>query len=88
MLYIYIYAYIASDGCGLNKHKPVGSYHKSIDDRIAAASRMISEKAFPGEVICDCIENEALLRYDAHPERIFIILVSSALFYYYSFVHV
>ncbi len=81
LLFIVLFCFVASNGSGLNSHKPVGNYHKTIDDRITAARRMVSDKSFPGEVICDCIENETLLRYDAHPERILIILVSSYILY-------
>ena len=38
-----------------------------------AANRFIAEVKFKGEVICDSMKNEALDRYNAHPERICIV---------------
>ena len=38
-----------------------------------AANRFVKEVKFPGEVICDSMKNEALDRYNAHPERICIV---------------
>jgi hypothetical protein len=64
----------ACNGKGkLNGHKPVTGHHKTLSDRVTAANRMIKEIAFPGEVFCDTMANEVMLRYDAHPERLCIV---------------
>ena len=35
---------------------------------------MIKEKKFYGEVVCDSMTNEGLYKYNAHPERLCIII--------------
>lgn len=65
----------AKDGWYLSEYDdkdPVYN-HKTIDDRIRAAKRMVNEFKFPGEVICDGMANEGMNRYAAHPERVYII---------------
>ena len=54
--------------------KPIADYHKSIEDRLEAANRFVKEQNFQGEVVCDTMLNEAMTRYNAHPERICIVL--------------
>lgn len=34
----------------------------------------MKEQNFQGEVVCDTMRNEAMTRYNAHPERICIVL--------------
>ncbi len=34
----------------------------------------MKEQNFQGEVVCDTMSNEAMTRYNAHPERICIVL--------------
>jgi len=71
MLTIYIEE--SSDGKGINKEKPIKDFHKTIEDRAYAAKRFIEECNFKCEVVLDVISNDALKRYDAHPERICIV---------------
>ena len=47
----------------LNKTKPIGDWHRSIDDRVGAANKMIKDLNFVGDVICDSMDNEVL-----HPQ--------------------
>ena len=47
--------------------------HKTLQDRIAAATQLKYEHDFPGELVVDSMENEAMNRYKAHPERVFIV---------------
>lgn len=70
-----IYIEESSDGQGaLNSVKPVKNHHRNIEERVAAANRMIRETGWTaGEVICDSMKNEALERYEAFPERLLII---------------
>jgi hypothetical protein len=48
--------------------------HRSINDRLKAASNFISDMEFRGEVVCDSIDNQALTYYDAYPERLYIVV--------------
>lgn len=41
---------------------------------MAAANRFVNEMKFEGEVLCDSMANDVLLRYNSHPERICICL--------------
>lgn len=63
----------ASDGKGINKEKPIKDFHKTIEDRAYAAKRFIEECNFKCEVVLDVMSNDALRKYDAHPERIVIV---------------
>jgi hypothetical protein len=65
--------YVASDGMGLNNMKPVKQFHKTLSDRINAAKKFISDTNFPGEVVCDLINDNGLHEYDAYPERLLVI---------------
>jgi hypothetical protein len=72
MLTIYIQE--ASDGCGINKIKPVEQFHGTITDRIAAAKRYIQEAHEDrGEVVCDSMDNGVLEQYHSFPDRIVVI---------------
>ena len=53
--------------------KPIKNCHTTLDDRISAAKRFISELHYRGEVVCDTMANEVLLRYETFPERILVI---------------
>jgi hypothetical protein len=53
--------------------KPIATFHASMEERLAAANRFVTEVPFTGEVVCDSFENEAVTRYNAHPERICIV---------------
>eukprot|EP01032_Pedospumella_encystans_P020847 gene20847-23674_t len=71
--FLTVYIEESSTGKGLQV-KPIADYHKSIEDRLEAANRFVKEQNFQGEVVCDTMRNEAMTRYNAHPERICIVL--------------
>jgi hypothetical protein len=73
MLTIYIQE--SSDGsAAFNTTKPVKGFHKTIHDRVNAATKFIKETEWTaGEIVCDSMTNEALERYEAHPERLLIV---------------
>jgi hypothetical protein len=48
--------------------------HKTIDERLAAARRFIEGNSFPIELVCDTMKGEVYDRYQAWPERLYIIL--------------
>lgn len=47
--------------------------HKTIQDRINAASAFVRDNKFPTPVICDSIENEVSDHFNAWPERLYIV---------------
>jgi len=57
----------------MNAYKPIADYHKSMADRLAAANKFVREVGFKTEVVCDTMRNEAMTRFNAHPERICIV---------------
>lgn len=71
--FLTVYIEESSTGKGLQV-KPIADYHKSMEDRLEAANRFVKEQNFQGEVVCDTMRNEAMIRYNAHPERICIVL--------------
>lgn len=49
--------------------------HKTISDRIAAAKRFINDLKFDMDIVCDSMMfDNAVRRYGAWPERLYIIL--------------
>jgi hypothetical protein len=48
--------------------------HRTIQDRIEAAKKFQSVKNFPCELVVDSMEHEIMDRYEAWPERLFIIV--------------
>lgn len=48
--------------------------HKTIEDRIQAAKNFIKYTNCQFELVCDTMKAEANRRYDAWPERLYIIL--------------
>jgi hypothetical protein len=48
--------------------------HRNLDDRMAAAKAMIKNTGFPGELVCDTMAGQAMDRFSAWPERLFIIV--------------
>lgn len=49
--------------------------HNNINDRLAAAKMLAANKTFADmELVCDSMSNEIYDRYDAWPERLYIIL--------------
>jgi len=87
MLTIYIEEAHASDEWRLPESKvevedrTAISVHKSIEDRIAAASLFVAKRKFPKDdkgmdmwLVCDSMEGQVNDRYDAWPERLYVIL--------------
>jgi Iodothyronine deiodinase len=70
-----IYIQEADHGRGLfNATKPVVNFHRTIEDRLAAANRFIVETHWQnGEVVCDSLADDIMNIYDSHPERICVI---------------
>lgn len=48
--------------------------HTCIADRITAAKKFVKDYSFESELVCDSFDGEVLDRYDAWPERLYIIL--------------
>jgi hypothetical protein len=48
--------------------------HQSISERIAAARRLISNRRILSETVCDSMAGHVCDRYQAWPERLYIIL--------------
>jgi hypothetical protein len=48
--------------------------HQQIEDRIAAAMKFVDKKKFTGELVCDSMDGEMMDRYNAWPERLYIIV--------------
>lgn len=66
--------FIASPGKGkLFEGKPIAHFHRSLEERVAAANRFVQECEFRGEVVCDTMANEVQTNLDAYPERILIV---------------
>jgi len=70
---ITVYIEESSSGTGLNAAKPIKAFHKSIEDRAAAAKRFIEELDFKCEVVLDTMKNEAVNNYEVILERILIV---------------
>jgi hypothetical protein len=49
-------------------------HHTSDAERRAAAQRFIDDHSFPAETLVDTMADEANTRYDAWPERLYIIV--------------
>jgi hypothetical protein len=47
---------------------------KTVEERITAAKKMKTDLDFPGEIICDSMNGEVEDRFEAWPERVYIIL--------------
>lgn len=50
--------------------------HKSMEERLSAAKLFVEKRKFPVEMslVCDSMEGQVNARYDAWPERLYIIL--------------
>ena len=48
--------------------------HQSIEDRLAAARKFVEVKNYRGEVVVDTMKGHVVDRYDAWPERLYIIV--------------
>jgi type I thyroxine 5'-deiodinase len=78
MLTIYIEEAHAADDWSLPPGRLTGfgasvKMAKSIDDRIYAAKKFVDELKYPVEMVCDSMNGDALLHYEAWPERLYII---------------
>lgn len=47
--------------------------HKVIQDRIAAGKKFVEDVKYPVELVCDTMKEQAMNRYEAAPERLYII---------------
>ncbi len=61
--------------------KALISTHRSLEDRLAAARRFKAEKQFPIELVVDSMSGEVADRYDAWPERLFIVVDGVVVYY-------
>jgi len=60
----------AQDVWPLGQHVCVNA-HKTLDDRIAVAKRFLESTGFQIPMVVDCMDNEFLFTYLAHPERFY-----------------
>lgn len=47
--------------------------HRSLDDRLAAARAFVQDFSYPVRMVVDSMADEALLGYEASPERLFVV---------------
>ena len=47
--------------------------HKTIGDRLAASRKFVDDFLYPVEMVCDNMMCEAMDRYEASPERLYVI---------------
>ncbi len=47
--------------------------HTCMEDRLVAARRFVKDHDFPIETVCDSFDNEVNDRFDAWPERLYIV---------------
>lgn len=47
--------------------------HVRLEDRLEAARKFVADNNFPIEVVCDSMENHVSDRFEAWPERLYII---------------
>jgi hypothetical protein len=57
------------------------STHQRLEERLAAAKKFQSSKQFPIELVVDTMDGEIVDRYDAWPERLFIIVDGVVVYY-------
>lgn len=48
--------------------------HHSIEDRLAAAKKFVAKKTFKCELVVDSMDGDIVDRYEAWPERLYIIV--------------
>ncbi len=48
--------------------------HKTIEERLAAANKFVSETGFLMEMVCDTMEGNVTDRYRGWPERLYVIV--------------
>jgi hypothetical protein len=61
------------EAVGDNTKRIIAEQHKSIASRIDAAKTYIEESNNPMEVVCDSLRNDGVIKFDAWPDRIYII---------------
>lgn len=47
--------------------------HQVIQDRIAAGKKFVEDVKYPIELVCDTMKGQAMNRYEALPERLYIV---------------
>jgi len=67
---IYLKEAHAQDVWPLGQHYCIND-HKTLQDRIAGAEKFLKKFAFKVPMVVDCMENEFLFAYLAHPERFY-----------------
>ena len=49
-------------------------FHRTIGDRIEAATMLKEDYSLPFEVICDSMDGEVMEKYDSFPDRLYIMV--------------
>ncbi len=47
--------------------------HRTIEERIAAGRKFVDDFTYPIEMLCDDMAGQAMDRYEAGPERLYVI---------------
>eukprot|EP01035_Chromulina_nebulosa_P023247 gene23247-30133_t len=47
--------------------------HRSIEERISAATKFVKDLNFPIDVVCDSFDNQVYTYYQCSPERLYIV---------------
>lgn len=47
--------------------------HNSLEERLNAGKRFVKDFSFPSELVCDSFDNQTNDRFEAWPERLFIV---------------
>jgi len=47
--------------------------HKVIQDRLNAGKKFVEGVKYPIELVCDTMKSQAMIRYEALPERLYIV---------------
>jgi len=50
------------------------STHANLDERLAAAKLFVLRKGIKGDIVCDSMQGQVLDRYQAWPERLYVVL--------------
>jgi hypothetical protein len=80
MLTIYIHEAHAVDGWHLPNAPDVKTgdaiihTHRSLEDRLNAARKFVATKKFSSELVVDSFDQNVLDRYEAWPERLYVIV--------------
>lgn len=68
---IYLCEAHAQDQWPLGRHVQVHQ-HKTIEDRVSTAKNFASQTGYELPMVVDCMKNEFMWQYFAHPERFFV----------------